>query len=75
MARNGELVMFVAVAFSELKLPENLETTVMAEGDHSSLVKFENTHNKAYRSVVDVIRRFMSKGDMYRTFFYNQKNI
>lgn len=46
---------------SVLQLPSSIEQTLSIEGDHSTMVKFENNGNLGYTSVVRHINGVLSE--------------
>ncbi|RPB06364.1 hypothetical protein P167DRAFT_514584, partial [Morchella conica CCBAS932] len=55
-ARTGEYYTVVERKSSILNLPSHLEDVQSAEGDHSSLVKFDNQSNHAYTTLCERLR-------------------
>lgn len=47
---------------SVLQLPDTIEESLSVEGDHSTMVKFENNHDKTYTSVVRHLKKFVLDG-------------
>lgn len=46
---------------SVLQLPSSIEQTLSLEGDHSTMVKFQNNGNLGYTSVVRHIKNVLSE--------------
>lgn len=51
-SRSGDYFEAVESSSSVLRLPDSIEETMAVDGDHSTMVKFEDRNHRSYTSVV-----------------------
>lgn len=63
-ARTGDYYTAVESESLILNLPSSIEETLPAEGDHSTMVKFEHEHHATFTSLIRKLRELIFKEGM-----------